>query len=351
MNHDTMRATGPLVHAGEHRVRPTEREAQDNLRAMLQLCAAGRLRCSEKTKRPSATTMDTVADHLSNGDFYRDEDLAAFAWPLLIQAGGLGRLDSGRLRLTTKGLAAQRKPSAKVIRDLWQRWNSHAVIDEFSRIEAIKGQRARNVLSAAKTRRQVVATALAGCPPHDWISVDALFATMRRRKLNPRITRNDMALWKLYLVDPQHGSLGYAGFGDWNSLEGRYTLAVLFEYAGTLGLFDLENLHPNGEREDYRDNWGADDLNALSRYDGLQAIRMTALGRYVFGIEDEYRPSTRRNAPPAVSVLPDLTIAATEPLDASDEVLVSAYAERAADQVWTLSPGTACCPRSTSDAT
>jgi hypothetical protein len=29
-------------------------------------------------------------------------------------------------------------------------------------------------------------------------------------------------------------------------LEGRYTLAVLFEYAGTLGLIDLDYIHPAG---------------------------------------------------------------------------------------------------------
>jgi hypothetical protein len=55
-----------------------------------------------------------------------------------------------------------------------------------------------------------------------------------------------MALWKLYLEDPHHGSLGYAGYHDWTLLEGRYTPAVLFEYAGTGGLIDLDYLHPTG---------------------------------------------------------------------------------------------------------
>ena len=62
-------------------------------------------------------------------------------------------------------------------------------------------------------------------------------------------------------------------------LEGRYTLAVLFEYAGTLGLIDLDYIHPAGARDDFRDNWGGDDLDALSRYDGLQAIRLNRAGR------------------------------------------------------------------------
>jgi hypothetical protein len=63
-----------------------------------------------------------------------------------------------------------------------------------------------------------------------------------------------MALWKLYLVDPQYGSPGYDGFYHWDLLEGRYTLAVLFEYAGTLGLLDLDYVHPAGAREDFQNN-------------------------------------------------------------------------------------------------
>ena len=87
----------------EHRVRLTEQEAQLNLRAVLELCAAGEVRCSEKTGRPSAATMRTVESRLVDGDFYVAEPIAAFAWPLLLQAGGLARIDSGRLRPDTEG--------------------------------------------------------------------------------------------------------------------------------------------------------------------------------------------------------------------------------------------------------
>ena len=85
---------------------PTEQEAMLNLRAVLELCAAGELRCSEKTSRPSAATIRTVAEHLVCGDFYTDEPIASFAWPLLLQASGLAKLDGTRLQLTPKGRAA-----------------------------------------------------------------------------------------------------------------------------------------------------------------------------------------------------------------------------------------------------
>jgi hypothetical protein len=322
----------------EHRVRLTQSEALTNLRTVLELCAAGEVKCSAKTGRPSAATMRTVSAHLADGDFYADEPIASFAWPLLIQAGGLAKLDGNRLQPTTKGLAALRKTPAEVIRQLWQRWLTHAPIDEFSRIENIKGQRSRNVLSAAKTRRQLVDEALTGCPPGEWIGVDDLFGSMRHGNMSPTIARNEMALWKLYLVDPQYGSLGYAGYHHWAILEGRYTMAVLFEYAGTLGLVDLDYVHPAGAREDFRGNWGSDDLDALSRYDGLQALRLNDLGAYALGLTDTYQPVDSDAAAAApLTVLPNLDIVATGDIPAADRLVLTAYAKQSADRVWTVS--------------
>jgi hypothetical protein len=54
------------------------------------------------------------------------------------------------------------------------------------------------------------------------------------------IARSERGLWRLYLGDPEYGSLGYDGHHDWAILEGRYTLAILFEYAATLGLLDVD---------------------------------------------------------------------------------------------------------------
>lgn len=322
----------------EPREWPTEQEAFDNLRAVLELCAAGQVKCSDKTSRPSAATIRALTAHLAHGDFYPDEPIAAFAWPLLLQAGGLAAREGTRLHLTPKGRAALGKPPADTIRVLWQRWLTHAVIDEFSRIDQIKGQSIRNVLTAAKPRRQMVATALATCPPGEWIEVDTLFTTMRRGNMSPTIARTDRALWKLYLEDPQYGSLGYDGFHDWKLLEGRYTLAVVFEYAGTLGLVDLDYVHPDGARDDFRDNWGGDDLDALSRYDGLQAIRLNPLGGYVLGLTDTYQPasSVAAQAQP-LKVLPNLDIVATGDVPAADRLILSAYAKQTSDRVWTTS--------------
>jgi hypothetical protein len=308
-----------------------------NVRTVLELCAAGEVKCSAKTGRPSAASVGIINAHLAVGDFYPDQPIASFAWPLLIQAGGLGKLDGTRLQPTPKGRAALGKPPAEVIRQLWQRWLTHAVIDEFSRIENIKGQRARNVLTAAKPRRQIVNMALAGCPRGEWIDTGTLFDTMRHSNLSPTIARNEMALWKLYLDDPQYGSLGYAGYHGWELLEGRYSLAVLFEYAGTLGLIDLDYVHPAGAREDFRENWGADELDALSRYDGLRSVRLTALGAYALGLTGAYQPSDTEMAHAApLKVLSNLDIVATGEIPAPQRLLLCAYAKQINDHVWTV---------------
>jgi len=168
---------------------------------------------------------------LAAGEFYPHEPIAAYAWPLLVQAGSLAELAGNRLQLTTRGRAALTAQPPVTIRALWRRWVSHAMIDELTRIEAIKGQRSANVLTSAKTRRQSVANALGTCPAGEWVSLGDLFDRMRRGSLSPTIARNEGSLWRLYISEARYGSLGYAGFHGWTLLEGRYTLAVLFEYA------------------------------------------------------------------------------------------------------------------------
>ncbi|WP_432836750.1 helicase-associated domain-containing protein [Dactylosporangium sp. CA-092794] len=323
-------------------VRLTATPAQADLHAVLQLTASGRLRCSETTRRPAAATVAAVTEVLEGGDFYPAEPIAAFAWPLLLQAGGLAELAGGRLRLTDRGRTALAQPPAATIRKLWRSWISTTVIDEFNRVEHIKGQRAANVLTSVKTRRKAVVNALEGCPRDEWIAIDALFNMMcRRRETSPTIARSERGLWKLYLIDPQYGSLGYTGFADWALLEGRYTLAVLFEYAATLGLVDVEYTDPAGARTDYHANWGADYLDYLSRYDGLLAVRLNPLGAYALGLADDYQPPAKSSPPEqSLKILPNLDIVAVGDISPTDRLVLDAHAKHTSDRVWTVNAET-----------
>ena len=219
---------------------------------------------------------------------------------------------------------------------LWDRWPRHAPIDEFSRVDQIKGQKSAAALSAAGPRRQAVAAALTLCPLGEWIGMDDLFAAMRHAGLNPTVARSERGLWKLYLGDPEYGSLGYAGFHDWPVVEGRYTLAVLFEYAATLGLLDVDYVSPAHARDDFRQMW-ADWIDALSRYDGLRAVRLTALGAYAAGLPTTYTTATPASPDRVLQVLANHDIVATADLAPADRLVLDTFATRTSDRVRTIS--------------
>lgn len=322
----------------QHRVRLTAADAIANLRTVLELCEAGKLSCSQKTRRPSAAAVEEVEAHLIDGDFYAGDAIASFAWPLLMQAGGLAQLEGTRLRLTPAGRAAVSMPPAETLRHLWQNWLTHAVIDEFSRIDTIKGQGIRHVLTAPKVRRGVVHEALRTCIPGEWIAVDELFAHMGELGLSPTIPRSARALSKLYLVNPHYGSFGYPEHQGWELLEGRYTLAVLFEYAATLGFIDVDYTDAEGAREDFHDNWGGDVVDTLSRYDGLRAIRLNDLGAYAMDLKPSYDPPPPPPTRPGVlNVLPNLDIVILGDFHPADRLHLSTFAHQTNDHVWTVS--------------
>ncbi|MGH3191485.1 MAG: hypothetical protein ACRDPY_42075 [Streptosporangiaceae bacterium] len=260
-------------------VRCTAPDALSNLVAVLELVADGQVGYSAITRRPSAASVRLVEDVLVAGDFYdAGEPISAFAWPLLLQAGGLGQLAGTRLELTARGAAALARPSYQTIGMLWARWLRCVSHDELARVEAIKGQRKPATLTAAADRRAAVRAGLAAIQPGEWTDVDELLWILRTQPPRLVAVRGLMALWRLYLADSYHGSLGHAGREAWAVVEGRYALCVLFEYAATLGLIDVGYVDPRGARDDYRSLWGADSYPSLSRYDGLRYLRVNELG-------------------------------------------------------------------------
>ena len=80
------------------------------------------------------------------------------------------------------------------------------------------------------------------------------------------------------------------GWKAWNVLEGRYALCVLFEYAATLGVIDVAYTSARGARDDYRELWGADAYDSLSRYDGLAAVQVNELGAAILRSRRPGRP-------------------------------------------------------------
>jgi hypothetical protein len=320
-------------------IRNTERDALRELAAVLRLVDAGKVAVSDKTSRPSGAAIKAIAAVLSAGDYYADTDEAsagaikAFAWPMLIQAGGLAKLDGKRLVLTNAGRRALSAEPSEVLVGLWQKWESTKLLDELSRIDIIKGQTGKGArgLVALATRRGSISETLAACPPQRWMSIDDFIRYIRATGHSTTITRNE---WALYVDSMEYGSLGYDD--NITIAEDRYVLAVLLEYVATLGLIDVAIVPPADARHDYGDIAGADYEDFFSRYDGLLYVRVNALGAYCFGTASTYEAMVIEEAP-AVNVLPNLDIVATgETLGHDDRLALDSYAVPMSDRTWRL---------------
>jgi len=335
---DTPTETVPLV------VRETERAARHDLQAVLRLIESGKVAVSDRTRRPGRSATRLVAAALEGGDFYAggpaDEGDAvgpvkAFAWPLVVQAAGLARPAGSRLALTKAGSKALDASPATTLRTAWTRWLDTPLLDELSRVDAIKGQngKGKRGLTAVAGRRLALADTLAECPLGSWVETDELFRYMRAAGHEFEVTRD---AWRLYICEPEYGSLGYDGCGGWNILQARYALCLLFEYAATLGLIDVAYVEPAGARPDFHELWGTDGLEFLSRYDGLLHIRLTSLGAFCVGLTDAYEPAPLE-ARAAFTLLPNLDVAATgDELTFAERLALDRYAEKTSDRVWRL---------------
>ena len=282
----------------------TEPLVRHDLPVVLRLIAQGRITVGAKTGLPSSASAAKLEQVLLGGDWYSEADdpglerweggsirpIRPFAWPLLLQVGGLVKRDGTKLALMSRGKKALAQPIESVVAHLFERWQRKGSPDELRRIDLIKGQGSKGVrLSAVAERRAVIAQALRECcEVGSWIALDELFRQMQIRGHDFEVSHNP---WSLYFSDPQYGSLGYDDHGGFKILQARYILVYLFEYLATLGMIDIAYTGPVDARPDYDDAWGADEFVFLSRYDGLRYIRLNALGAYCLGLDTNYRPT------------------------------------------------------------
>jgi hypothetical protein len=328
------------------RVVEMERAAQHDLHAVLRLVDTGKVKASETTRMVSAAGAKAIAAVLQGGDFYTEVDetdllsdasigpIKAFAWPLIVQNAGLAAIAGGKLQLTDAGKKALNAPPHETLRKAWQRWQKNTLLDEFNRVDAIKGQKGqgKHSMTAPAGRRAVIVKALAECPVERWIDVSEFSRYMQAAGHRFEISRD---LWTLYIVDRNYGSLGYAGHGDWAIVQERYLLAFLFEYAATLGLIDVACVSPDEARSDFRQLWGADDLGFLSRYDGLLQFRINGLGAWCLGLAGKYTPS-QPEASMVLQVLPNSDIVASAGATPGDLLMLERFSTRVSDFVWRL---------------
>ncbi|MGD8659026.1 MAG: helicase-associated domain-containing protein [Desulfobacterales bacterium] len=322
-------------------MRRTARTALHNLEVVLRLIDGGKLKLSPQTGRPTAATVKNLFKRLHEGDWYSAPDVLAevgaiqsFAWPLIVRAAGLAQAGGSSLKLTQNGFKALRENRPQVIKSAWKKWAKNKVIDEFSRINEIKGQKSSRgrTLTVPSKRRPVINEALSHCLPGRWVKVDELLRFMQSKGLDYEVARYP---WKLYIGDSHYGHLD-----DYYSepiLRSRYLLAYLFEYAATLGLIDVAFTHPTGALADFHNLWGADCLEYLSCYDGLKYFRVNPLGAYVLGLSDGYDPPVFESRP-VLTVLPNHEIVITDAISLSpaDKLFLNKVGKKASSSLWLL---------------
>lgn len=333
---------------GENRLtaRHTERDAMVDLSVLLRLTDQGKLQVSDKTSLPGSATLRLLTESLAGGDFYAhkpkqdqwDQEIGpikAFSWPLLLQAAGLVQRNGSKLALSTAGRKALTASPASVLGTIWNKWLKSSLYDEFSRVDVIKGQKSKGrVMTAAAPRRAAINEILRLCPVGAWIDVDDISRFMQATGQTFDVTHNP---WKLYIGDPQYGSLGNNGFHhSWEILQFRYLLCFLLEYAAALGIIDVAYIEATGARNDFGDLWGTDDLEFLSRYDGLIYFRVTPLGAWCLGSVEDYTPVPIQ---PSVklSVLPSLQVnVVSGTLSTEESLTLDTWAVEATDRSWRL---------------
>jgi len=331
-------------------IRKTEHEALRESAAFLRLAEQGNLRTTAKTGMPTASGKKTMLTSLSGGDFFPPEtayppnkkrwqqeigSIKLVGWVRLLQASGYLTTGTTKSSLTNAGIKALSKPRHETIRHLWTKWLSNNKFDELNRVEDIKGQKAKGHMTAKPARRKAITAALLKCPSNKWIDTQTFSSFMQAEQFDFEISHDH---YKLYIGDPQYGHFDYSGYGGWNILQFRYILALLFEYAATLGLIDIAYVHPGNALDDYRDQWGADDLEWLSRYDGLRAFRITNLGAYCLGKTatfKESQPETTLRLKLSSNLCIHLLSDTIEP---AETLLLETWAERTSDRNWRLDP-------------
>lgn len=270
--------------------RDTANAALINLHTLLTMVKEKKIRVSNKTGRATAATIKAITAILYDGDYYEDEEIGpiqAFAWPLLLQGGGLAIIDGNYLILTKKGNTALKKDLAMGIKTIWTKWEKTKIIDEYSRVKIVKGQNSAKgrTMTSPVWRRPVINSALSMLAVGKWVKIDELARFMRSKSLTFEMTNYD---WKLYLSDPHYGLLDY--YDTWPLLQFRYLLTYFFEYCATLGLLDVGFKEPYNARNDFDSCWGVDDERFFSTSDGLMKIRLNDLGAYALDLTTEYTP-------------------------------------------------------------
>ncbi len=306
-------------------VSATERAVFHDLAATLFLIQEGKVTISANTKAPTLATVRALRQRLLLGDYVgesysRAEDASrTLALVMLVQAARWAAPTTAgtKLELTKNGEALLYAPlGPDQVREAWERWIASDLVDELSRIRAIKGQQARETkLTKPASRRKQIVASLRESPIGRWIDMDDFLRFLRANDQLPAIERNNNSMLHL----GSSGEYGWLGYGDvkyWDIVNGSYIRAFMWEYAATLGIVEVTYTSPEDSIHDFGHAYGLEDEPFLSRYDGLLSFQITPLGAYVLGLAKDYTPPEEivEIGPAVLAVLPNLDVVVVDPV-------------------------------------
>ncbi len=316
-----------------------EQVAFTELQDMQSLLLKKQLKVSEKTKVPSKSLLNKLAKSL--GEYYRQdlsedapgiEHIKSFGWLQLLRSSCFVKCTKGDLKPSKIDMIGSQNGLADIIKQIWQSWVFADDIDEFSRINHIKGQKSKGsrYFTSPSLRKLIIQNALKSLELGKWLSFDDFSKHMIIKNNVFEVTSEP---GYLYLIDREYGA--FYNF-NWQAIEESYIRCVLVEYAATLGLIDIVLQSPISALDHYRDNWGADELMCLSRYDGLLYIRLTDLGDFVLNKTQTYI-ALENNEFTTLSVQKEGYIQFAKQPSFAEKQLLNTYANEEKGNLWHLS--------------
>ena len=271
-----------------------EEPGRRDLLALLSLANQGVLRFNSTASRLTPKSAELLRGQLAEGDFggssggdAADESIICFGLAMFARQAGLVTREG---KLTTAGARYLATEDPDLLLDAFERWSENGDFDAVTRLQALRGLRARGVrLTPPGERNQRIVEALSWSPAGVWITMADFYRAIKIWHFDFEIEQG--GLEKLYV-----GYSGYNNYGEWASTQdkwlltnGLYINAVLWETLATIGALDIayvedaEGIFP---AMPYR----YDELS-FSRYDGLIGFRINPLGAFLFGQADAYVPS------------------------------------------------------------
>ncbi len=327
------------VHEGEKIVFP-------ELRSVLKLVQAGKLKVTDKGGRPTEDSVRLISAILVVPDFLvepppeettkyteRSGAIRAHAWAVLVQQCGWAKAKGGRLSLTAQGQELLLSMGPSEFRAGVQRLLVDEEFDEFNRINHIRGQSGggRRHLTSPGERRISICESIGEWPVNRWIEFDEAFRFLQASGRGFHVTEAD---YTLYFGELQYGMLG----GQGSEINRQYLRVFLFESLATLGLIDIAYVYPHDLWPELRDSWGIDELSFCSRYDGLLYVRLNGLGAYCLGAAEAYEPAIPPG-PRGMRVLPNREITLLDPhLSPADRHVLAMFASEKSEHIWELDP-------------